>query len=88
VSRTQKNHGHTFDQRIQITVGKGQISIAQQIGVSVGDGFPALAFAVGKCNVCVWVMHQNSQQFTTRVACRAYNSYVYHFERKFCKYIL
>lgn len=52
-------------------VGEVQGAVAHQPFMYVAHQVAGIAFAVGKDNFCLWVVQQQADQLTTRVACCA-----------------
>ena len=51
-------------------VGKPQIGIANESLVYVADEIASVTLGVGKHNLCLWMVQQQSDEFSTSIACR------------------
>ena len=59
-------------------VGECQVGVAQQSLVYVGYGVAGIALAVGKNNLCLGMVKQQTDKFTAGITCCTENTYSNH----------
>ena len=70
MSEAKEYHIHLLEWHL---VGELQIRITNQAFMDIADGIAGIALAVGKDNLSLWMVEQQSDQFSTRIACSTKN---------------
>ena len=75
MTKTEEHHIYLVKRHL---VGELQFCVAQQTFMHVINIVAGITLAIGKNNLCLWMVYQQSNQFTACISCRTKNTYFNH----------
>ena len=71
VTKAEEHHINLVERHL---IGKAQLGLSEQTLVDVRNQIASIALAIGKDNLCLRVVDQQTDKFTTRIACSTKDS--------------